>query len=106
VGELKNGKVTEYEIHPEDFGLTMASSRAFKVETPEQSRAMLLGVLDNVDGPAKEIVVLNAGVALYAANVANSMKEGIDLARVALESGAAKAKLAALVAAAHALSGV
>jgi anthranilate phosphoribosyltransferase len=104
VGELKDGKVTEYEIHPEDFGLTMASSRAFKVETPEQSRDMLLGVLDNVASPAKEIVLLNAGVALYAANVASTMKEGITLARQAIESGAAKAKLEALVTVAHALS--
>jgi len=104
VGELKDGKVTEYEIHPEDFGMAMASTRAFKVETPEQSRAMLLGVLDNVAGSAKDIVVLNAGVALYAANVAVSIQEGIDKARAAIESGAAKAKLEALVTAAHALS--
>jgi anthranilate phosphoribosyltransferase len=104
VGELKDGKVTEYEIHPEDFGLAMASNRAFKVETPEQSRAMLLGVLDNVDGPAKEIVIFNAGVALYAANVAHSMADGISKARVALESGAAKAKLGQLVTLAHRLS--
>ena len=106
VGELKNGKITEYEIHPEDFGMTMASNRSFKVETPEQSRAMLLGVLDNVDSPAKEIVVLNAGVALYAANVANSIAAGIALARTAIESGAAKVKLDALVVAAHSLSEV
>src|SRR5512133_2940444 len=104
VGELKDGKVTGYEIHPEDVGMAMASTRAFKVETPEQSRAMLLGVLDNVAGPAKEIVVLNAGVALYAANVVTSIKEGIDKARAAIESGAAKAKLEALVTTAHALS--
>ena len=104
VGELKNGEVTEYEIHPEDFGMAMASNRAFKVETPEQSRTMLLGVLDNVAGPPKEIVVLNAGVALYAANVVDSMQAGIDKARAAIESGAAKAKLDALVTTAHALS--
>lgn len=104
VGELKDGRVTEYEIHPEDFGLAMAGNRAFKVETPEQSRAMLLGVLDNVDGAAKEIVIFNAGVALYAANVAESIESGIGLARQALESGAAKAKLAALVTLAHRLS--
>ncbi|HSO44489.1 MAG TPA: anthranilate phosphoribosyltransferase, partial [Rhodoferax sp.] len=91
-------------IHPEDFGLAMASNRAFKVETPEESRNMLLGVLDNVDGPAKEVVLLNAGVALYAANVADSMQAGIDKARAAIESGAAKAKLDALVTTAHALS--
>ena len=104
VGELKDGKVTEYEIHPEDFGLAMASNRTFRVETPDQSRAMLLDVLDNRDGPAKEIVVFNAGVALYAANVANSMEDGIKKARVALESGAAKAKLGQLVMLTHSLS--
>jgi anthranilate phosphoribosyltransferase len=99
VGELKNGEITEYEIHPEDFGMVMASNRALRVETPEQSKAMLLGVLDNVSGPAKDIVILNAGAGLYAANVVNSMKEGVQQARAAIESGAAKAKLQALVAA-------
>ena len=104
VGELKNGEITEYEIHPEDFGMIMASNRALKVETPEQSKAMLLGVLDNLPGAAKDIVTLNAGVALYAANVVDSMKAGVIKARDAIESGAAKAKLAQLVAAAQALS--
>ena len=104
VGELKNGDVTEYEIHPEDFGLTMASSRALKVETPEESRAMLLGVLDNQPGAARDIVLLNAGVALYAANVVSTIQDGISRARQALESGAAKAKLDQLVTTAHALS--
>jgi anthranilate phosphoribosyltransferase len=98
VGELKNGEITEYEIHPEDFGLTMVSTRALRVDTPEESRAMLMGVLDNQSGPARDIVILNAGVALYAANVCASMAEGIARARGAIESGAAKAKLAALVA--------
>ncbi len=97
VGELKNGQITEYEIHPEDFGLVMASNRALKVETPEQSKAMLLGVLDNVPGAARDIVTLNAGVALYAANVVDSMKAGVERARAAIESGAARAKLAQLV---------
>jgi anthranilate phosphoribosyltransferase len=69
-----------------------------KVDTAEASKAMLLGVLDNQSGAAKDIVILNAGVALYAANVATSMEAGIQLARVAIESGAAKAKLQALVA--------
>ncbi len=104
VGELKNGQVREYEIHPEDFGFAMSSNRALRVETPEQSRAMLLGVLDNQAGPARDIVVLNAGVALYAANVVDSIEAGIVKAREALASGAAKAKLAQLVAAAHALT--
>ncbi len=104
VGELKNGEITEYEIHPEDFGMVMASNRALKVETPEQSKAMLLGVLDNVPGAPRDIVLLNAGVALYAANVVDSMQSGVERARSAIESGAAKAKLAQLVAASAALS--
>jgi anthranilate phosphoribosyltransferase len=98
VGELKNGQITEYEIHPEDFGLTMAGSRALKVDTPEQSMAMLQGVLDNQPGAARDIVMINAGAALYAANVAGSIADGLVLARQAIESGAAKAKLAQFVA--------
>jgi len=98
VGELKNGQITEYEIHPEDFGLTMVSNRALKVDTPEQSMAMLCGVLDNQPGAARDIVMVNAGAALYAANVASSIADGLALARVAIESGAAKAKLAQFVA--------
>ncbi len=101
VGELRDGEVLEYEIHPEDFGLTMAGSRALRVTTPEESRHMLMGVLENRDDPAlkaaRDIVVLNAGVALYAANVASDMGQGIVRARHALESGAALARLHALV---------
>ncbi|KRC11919.1 anthranilate phosphoribosyltransferase [Hydrogenophaga sp. Root209] len=97
VGELKDGEITEYEIHPEDFGMTMASSRALRVETPEASRQMLMGVLEGRDDPtfkaASEIVALNAGVALYAANVVPDMGAGIALARRTLASGAALAKL-------------
>ena len=104
VGELKDGKVREYEIHPEDYGFAMSSNRALRVETPEQSRAMLLGVLDNQAGPARDIVVLNAGVALYAANVVDSIEAGIARAREALASGAAKAKLDQLVTVAHQLT--
>ncbi|WP_066270890.1 anthranilate phosphoribosyltransferase [Hydrogenophaga palleronii] len=97
VGELKDGEITEYEIHPEDFGMTMASSRALRVETPEASRQMLMGVLQGGDEPAckaaSDIVALNAGVALYAANVVANMGDGIALARRTLASGAALAKL-------------
>jgi anthranilate phosphoribosyltransferase len=98
VGELKNGQITEYEIHPEDYGLTMASNRALKVDTPEQSMAMLRGVLDNEPGAARDIVMINAGAALYAANVASTIADGLARARVAIESGAAKAKLSQFVA--------
>ena len=104
VGELKNGEISEYEIHPEDFKLPMASNRALRVETPEQSKAMLLGVLDNQPGAARDIVLLNAGAALYAANVAESVQGGIALARAALESGAAKARLQQLISTTQALA--
>jgi anthranilate phosphoribosyltransferase len=98
VGELKDGEIIEYEIHPEDFGFTMASSRALRVDTPEQSKAMLVAVLSNQPGAARDIVILNAGAALYAANVAGSMKEGVDKARAVLASGGAKARLEMLIA--------
>ncbi len=105
VGELKAGEIREYEIHPEDFGMAMASSRALRVETPEQSKAMLLGVLERQPGPAREIVLLNAGAALYAAGVAPSIGDGVERARAAIDSGAARAKLDELVRASHAAGG-
>ncbi|MDP3826145.1 MAG: anthranilate phosphoribosyltransferase, partial [Polaromonas sp.] len=104
VGELKGGEINEYEIHPEDFGLAMASNRTLRVETPEQSMAMLRSVLDDEPGAARDIVILNAGAALYAANVAESMLAGIALARKAITSGAAKGKLAQLVSTSQALA--
>ena len=104
VGELVNGEIREYDIHPEDFGLSMHSNRALKVESPEQSVAMLCSVLDNQPGAARDIVILNAGVALYAAGVAASMQAGVERARAAIESGAAKAKLDELLAFSHALA--
>jgi len=93
VGELKDGVVTEYEIHPEDFGLTMASSRALRVSTPEESMALLRGVLDGDAGPARDIVLLNAATALYAADVVSSISDGLVRARTAIDSGAARARL-------------
>jgi len=97
VGELKDGQVREYEIHPEDFGLAMASNRALKVESVDQSKAMLLSVLGDQPGAPRDIVIFNAGVALYAANVVDSIQAGIAAARSALQSGAAKARLERLV---------
>lgn len=104
VGELKNGQITEYEVHPEDFGLSMSSNRTLKVETPEQSRDMLIGVLKGEPGAAQDIVCLNAGAALYAANVAGSIADGLQKARAAIASGAALARLDQLVARTHALA--
>jgi anthranilate phosphoribosyltransferase len=98
VGELKDGQITEYEIHPEDFGMPMVSNRALRVETPEESRAVVQAVLNNEAGAARDIVILNAGAALYAANVSDSIKAGIALAREAIASGAAKKKLEHFVA--------
>ena len=98
VGELNQGEITEYEIHPEDFGMAMTSSRALRVETPEQSKAMLMGVLDDASGPPKDIVVFNAGAALYAANVVDSIEAGIKRAKNAIESGDSRARLDQLVA--------
>ena len=97
VGELKDGVVREYEIHPEDFGLRMVGTRALKVETPEESKAMLMGVLAGEYGPARDIVCLNAGAALYAANVASSIADGLARAQAVIDSGAARARLDQLV---------
>ena len=104
VGELHRGEIREYELHPEDFGFAMSSNRALRVETPEASMAMLRGVLDGVPGPAHDIVVINAAAALYAAGVAESIATGVVLAREAIASGAARARLARLVEVTRALS--
>jgi len=97
VGELKNGEVSEYEVHPEDFGLQMMSLRNLRVGSAEESKATMLGALDNKPGAAREIVCLNAGAALYVANVADSIGDGITRAREAIASGAARTKLAQFV---------
>jgi anthranilate phosphoribosyltransferase len=97
VGELRNGEVTEYEIHPEDFGMQMVSNRTLKVADATESKVLLLEALDNKPGVAREIVTLNAGTALYAANVAETIADGILLAREAIASGKARAKVDELV---------
>jgi anthranilate phosphoribosyltransferase len=104
VGEVRNGEVLEYEIHPEDYGFAMVSSRAFKVDSPEESKAVMLNVLNNIPGPAHDIVCLNAGAALYAADLASSIQEGITLATAAITSGAAKNKLELFVKTTQALA--
>ncbi|TEA77814.1 anthranilate phosphoribosyltransferase [Allopusillimonas ginsengisoli] len=93
VGELRDGKVREYEIHPEDFGMTMVSNRSIKVNNRQESAAMVLEALQNVDGPARDIVAFNAGLAIYAGNKADSIEAGLKLAFEALASGAAREKL-------------
>jgi len=98
VGELKDGKISEYEVHPEDFGLQMIASRNLKVADAAESKDKLLGVLENQPGPALEIVCLNAGTALYTANLASDISAGIALARETIASGAARAKLQEFIA--------
>ncbi len=93
VGELKDGKISEYEIHPEDFGLQMMSNRSLKVGSADESRAMVLEALENKEGTPREIVTLNAGTALYAANVVGSIGDGILRAREVIASGAARSRL-------------
>ena len=106
VGELRDGVVREYEIHPEDFGIAMAASRNLRVDDPAQSKAMLLEAIDGRDGLPREIVALNAGAALYAAGVAGSIVEGIARAREAMASGAARAKLEHFTATTRRLAGL
>ena len=98
VGELRDGQVSEYEVHPEDFGIAMAASRNLRVENVEQSRTLLLEALENVDGLPREIVALNAGAALYVAARADSISDGIAMAREVIASGAARERLDQFVA--------
>lgn len=93
VGELRDGKVREYEIHPEDFGIAMSASRNLRVDGPEQSIAMLRAVLDNEPGPALDIVALNAGAALYVAGVASDIGDGLARARAVIADGSARDRL-------------
>jgi anthranilate phosphoribosyltransferase len=98
VGELKNGEITEYEIHPEDYGLQMVSNRGLRVSGAAESKEMVLEALADTPGTPREIVTLNAGAALYTANIAGSVADGIARAREAIASGAARAKLDQFVA--------
>ncbi|MFZ6780676.1 anthranilate phosphoribosyltransferase [Undibacterium sp. Ji83W] len=93
VGELVNGEIREYDIHPEDFGLQMVSNRNLRVSGADESKAKILEVMNNVPGGATDIVALNAGAALYGAGIATSIADGVKLAQTAIASGAAKTKL-------------
>lgn len=97
IGELRHGEVTEYTINPEDFGIRTAAIETIQAQDSAQSREMLMAVLDNRLGPAFDVVALNAGAAIYVAGVAESLEQGLEKARAAIASGAAKAKLIELV---------
>jgi anthranilate phosphoribosyltransferase len=104
VGELRDGQVREYEVHPEDFGFAMSASRNLKVADAQESKTRLLEALDNKPGIARDIVALNSGAALYAAGVADSIAAGIALAQKTLAAGAAREKLEQFVAVTQELS--
>ncbi len=97
VGELHNGEVREYSIHPSDFGLPVYDSRALKVANKEESVQCIQRVLANEEGPLRDVVLLNAGAALYCAGVAASIEEGVKRAREAVATGRALAKLTEFV---------
>ena len=98
VGELKNGEVREYIVHPSDFGLPVYDSRVLRVANKEESVQCVQRALANEDGPVRDIVLLNAGAALYASGIAASVVEGVKRARETVASGAAMAKLSQFVA--------
>jgi anthranilate phosphoribosyltransferase len=93
VGELIHGEIKEYEISPTDFGLKICPTSHFKVTSPQESMKIVLGVLNGEPGPAQDIVCLNAGAALYAADLAKNIGEGLAMAQAVIKNGQAKAKL-------------
>jgi len=105
IGELKEGEVREYVVHPSDFGLPVYDTRAMKVADREESIARVRSALANEDGPVRDIVLLNAGAALYASDAAPSIAEGVRRAREAVQSGRAAAKLEQFVAVTRRLAG-
>jgi anthranilate phosphoribosyltransferase len=97
VAELKDGQVNEYTVTPEQFGLQSAPLDTIKVSNTAEAKAMLLGVLENQPGAARDIVLLNAGAAIYVAGLADSLSNGIQKAAKVIASGAAKNKLEQLI---------
>jgi anthranilate phosphoribosyltransferase len=99
ITELKDGAITSYTVQPEDFGMQRADLSAIRAEDAADSLRIIRSVLANEAGPAKDIVCLNAGAAIYAAGKADSLAEGVGLARQVIASGEAAAKLDQLIAA-------
>jgi anthranilate phosphoribosyltransferase len=98
VGELKNGQIDEYRLHPSDFGMEVYDRRAIEVQSAEESKEMIQDVLGNRPGPARSIAVLNAGAAIYVSGAADSMKAAIERALAVIGSGEAKRRLDEFVA--------
>lgn len=93
VGELRDGRVSEYEIHPEQFNLPVHDPRVLQVGNVEESKAMLLGALENRAGPARDIVALNAGASIYVAGLADTLVDAVEKAFEVIGSGAARARV-------------
>ena len=104
VAELKGGKVTSYQIKPEQFGFKTTDIKSLAVDSAEQSLAVVKDVLQGKAGPARDIVAMNAGAAIYAADLADSLEAGVTRAQEVIDSGAAMAKLDALVALSNSLN--
>jgi len=98
VGELKNGRVEEYTVHPEQFNLPVHDPRVLRVANVEESKAMLLTALEDRGGAARDIVALNAGASIYVSDLADTLADGVDQAFEAIASGAARARLDEFVA--------
>jgi anthranilate phosphoribosyltransferase len=98
VGELKNGEVREYAVHPSDFGLPVYDSRALRVANATESVSCIQRALANEEGPVRDVVLLNAGAALFVAGRAGSLREGLALAATSIDGGHAARTLAALCA--------
>jgi anthranilate phosphoribosyltransferase len=97
IGELREGKIAEYLVHPERFGLPVHDPKGLRVASVEESRKLVVAALENASGPARDIVALNAGAAIYVAGQAPSFEEGVEKAFDLMKSGAARAKLEAFV---------
>jgi anthranilate phosphoribosyltransferase len=98
VGELKDGRIEEYTVHPERFGLPVHDPRTLRAASVEESRDMVLGALSNRGGAPRDIVALNAGAAIYVSGKAGSFEAGVEKAFEVIASGAARAKLDEFVA--------
>lgn len=105
VGELRDGEVREYTVHPSDLGLAVHALDTLRVADVQASRDMLLAALDGTHPPARDIVLLNAGASLYVSGVADSLRDGVERAREAIESGAARQRLDKLVELSHSFAG-
>ena len=92
IAELKNGKIKTYTIEPEQFKLQRADISALAVDNVENSLKIMRSVLDNQSGPSQDIVLLNAGAAIYTAGIEDTLASGIESARQVIENGSARSK--------------